>query len=292
MKTFAIVLRNVHESDQIRRAAAITPAIMTEPVSRKSRHPNKPEVGADVLLELGGGPEELEEAAGALEKVVLLGVEPLPPILVLLVVAVEGAAETVVSRVIEDVAVSITSPLFDKLTDPVAADLASEATELISEATELATDEAPDLRDDAPLRAAEASEVAAEIAFDTCVDTVMEVAEIVGFVKGTIGIGTTVGCVPIVDEAADAMLVASDIDEPATFDATMLSCTAADLAALDISAAETEASVSETSDIMDAVVGTTILTGATVTGSFGADTVAGSWIDVLKPLITTGANGA
>ncbi len=46
-----------------------------------------------MLLDCGGGPEVLEEAGGSLTIVVLLGVEPLPPMLVLLIVAVEAGSD-------------------------------------------------------------------------------------------------------------------------------------------------------------------------------------------------------
>ncbi len=171
----------------------------------------------------------------------------------------------------EDVAVSIVSLPFDAITAPVAAVEASEAAELTFEATELASEEAPEMTDETLLNAAEVSEAAAETAFDSSVDAKIVVAVVDIFVKGMTGIGTSAECVPMFEEATDAIVVASEAAEPATLDATMLSCLAAELAALEISAADTE-----TSDMTDAVVGTTRWTGATVTGFVGADTVTGS----------------
>jgi hypothetical protein len=283
----AFVSHRFQSSIQIKKTAAISPAAKTEPVSNKSRNPDTPDVGADVLLELGGGSDALEEAAGSLVKAVLLGVEPLPPIFVLLIVAVEAGSDPVVSKDNEDVARSIDSLLFDAIAAPVAAVEAFETAELTFEATELASDEAPDMIDDALFKAAEVSEAAIETTFDSSVDAKIEIADVDIFVKGTTGIGTSDECEPMLEETTDAIVVASDVTEPATLDATMLSCLAAELAALEILEAETE-----TSDMTDAVVGTTRWTGATVTGSVGADTVTGSWIDVLKPFITTGAKGA
>ena len=256
----------------MKRAAAIRPDITIEVVSNKSRSPSALEVGADVLLERGGASDALEEAAGSFVKEVLLGVEPLPPMLVLLMLAVEAASEFVVSRDnSEDVAVSIDSMLSVAIRVPVTADEAAEAAELAFEATDVTSDEAPDMIDDAPFNAAEDAEAAAEAAFDSSVDAAIEVLSVGAIVKGTMGTGNSEDCGPMLEGIPDARVVAVDIAEPATLDATMLSCTAADWAASELSATETGAS-----DRMDAEVGMTSLTGSIVTGSVGADTDAGS----------------
>ena len=225
-----------------------------------------------MLLERGGASDELEEAAGSFVKVVLLGVEPLPPILGLLVLAVEAASEFMVSRDnSDDVAVSIDSMLFVAVRVPVIPDEAAEAAELAFEATDLTSEEAPDVIDDALFNTSEDAEAAAETAFDSGVDAGTEVVSADAFVNGTIGTGNSEECRLMLEETADAKVVAVDSVEPATLDATMLSCTAADWAASETFTTETGAS-----DGTDAEVGITTLTGSMVTGFVGADTDAGS----------------
>lgn len=74
-------------------------------VSCKPFKLDEPDVGAAVLLELGGGPA-LDEGGGIGVMVVLDGVEPLPPMLALLVVSVGAVLAEVDSEArTEEVAV-------------------------------------------------------------------------------------------------------------------------------------------------------------------------------------------
>ena len=239
-------------------------------------------MGAAVLLERGGGFDALEET-GILIIVVLLGVEPLPPILVLLVVSVETGSVVVVSvDGAEEVAVRIGSVPVVEFEAPVAEIKGSEAAELVAKSGELATDEILAMADEAPSEAAEAAEGAAEATVVNVEEVVAAASvvsddasavpgELAALVRGTIRAGAFVVCEPTFKEAADAALVVSNIAEPETLDAMALSCSAADSAALEASAAE-----AESSDEATAGVDMTTLTGAIVTGPVGMGAVVGS----------------
>ena len=249
----------------------------------RAQYPEAPDVGAAVLLDLGGGLGALDEAAGTLTIVVLLGAEPLPPILVLLVVSVETDDVVVVSvDGAGDVAVRIDSVSVVTIAVSVADVEASEAAELATEEALAMADDAPSDAKDAAgdafgdaVAAADAAAVTAKEAADVAPvasdDAAAVAGELAGLVRGATGIGAFEDCEPILEETDGMMLVVSDAAEPATFDSTMLSCLAADSAASEALAAEAGAS-----DAAASVAGMTTLTGAMVTGPVGTDAVVGS----------------
>ena len=103
--------------------------------------PEAPDVGAAVLLELREG-LALDEGGGTEVIVVLEGVEPLPPMLVLLTVSEEGGSVVVVSAEgADDVAIRMDSV-------PALAITVPDAVEEVPEAAKLVADEAPAMADD------------------------------------------------------------------------------------------------------------------------------------------------